>query len=59
MSESGIIYIMPHYFSCTPPVKDFKRIHIGVSDTDVWMDNRLGICKGKAIPVQAPRVPGS
>jgi len=36
------------------PVKDFIRIHIGVSDMDVWMD-RLGICKGKgtAIPVQA------
>jgi len=35
------------------PVKDFIRIHIGVSDMDVWMDNRLGICKGTAIPVQA------
>jgi hypothetical protein len=28
-------------------VKDFIRIHIGVSDMDVRMDNRLGICKGK------------
>ena len=37
------------------PVKDFIRIHIDVSDMDVWMDKRLGICEGKgtAIPVQA------
>jgi len=47
-----------HYatlFFMHTPVKDFIRIHRGVSDMDVWMDNRLGICKGKgtAIPVQA------
>jgi hypothetical protein len=42
-------------------VKDFTRIHIGVSDMDVWMDNRPGICKGKgtAILVQAWRGPNA
>jgi hypothetical protein len=37
------------------PVKDLIRSHKGVSDMDVWMDYRLGICKSKgiAIPVQA------
>jgi hypothetical protein len=41
------------------PVKDFIRIHIGISDMDVWMGNSLGICKGKGttIPKQAWTVP--
>jgi hypothetical protein len=35
------------------PTKDFIRIQ-NVSDMDVWMANRFGICKGRgtAIPVQ-------